>query len=110
MYIIVASCKPIGTGISNDGSDHEEKPSSIHPQTSVALSLIGLLGPVGILRDGGEGGAGHAGRLHHVDVLTGQTRHQLLAGGAVGKEELVGHAGQHAARHRPDPVHLNVKM
>lgn len=76
---------------------------------SVALLFVGLLGSGGVLRDRGQRRSGHAGRLQDLDVLTGQTRHQLLAGGAACEQELVGEGSQNPTRHRPDPEHLRAE-
>lgn len=75
---------------------------------SVAVLFAGLLGSGGVLGDGGQGRSRHAGRLHHLNVLAGETSHQLLARGAAGEEEVVGHAGQDGPGHRAEPVHLQV--
>lgn len=77
-----------------------------HWRPSVVVLLVGLLGPHGALRDRGQRGARHAGRLHDLDVAARQTRQQLVARGAAREEELVRHSGQHGAEHRADPVNL----
>lgn len=76
--------------------------------SSVVFLLAGLLGSHGILRDCRQRRSGHACRLHDLDVLTGQTGHQLLTRGAACKEEVMGHPCQYGAEHRPDPVNLQV--
>lgn len=76
--------------------------------SSVVVLFVGLLGPHGVLvlRDCGQRRSRHAGRLHNLDVLTCQTRHQLLTRRTARKEELVGHSCQYGTEHGPDPVHL----
>lgn len=74
--------------------------------SSVVFSFVGLLGPHGVLRDRGQRRASHAGRLHNLDVPTGQTRHQLLARCATSEEEIVGHSGQNSTNNRPEPIDL----
>lgn len=74
--------------------------------SSVVVSFVGLLGSHGVLRDRGQRRASHAGRLHNLDVSTGQTRHQLLARRTASEEEIVGHPGQYSTDDRPKPVDL----
>lgn len=74
--------------------------------SSVVVLFAGLLGPHGVLGDGGQRRSRHAGRLHDLDVLAGETSHQLLARRAAGEEEVVGHAGQYCPDHRTEPVNL----
>lgn len=74
--------------------------------SSVVFSFVGLLGSHGVLRDRGQRRASHAGRLHDLDVPTGQTRHQLLARRTASEEEIVGHSGQYSTHNRPEPIDL----
>lgn len=78
------------------------------PVPSVVFLFVGLLGSHGVLCDRGQRWSGHAGRLHDLDILTGQTRHQLLAWCTASKEELVGHSSQHATDHWSEPINLKV--
>lgn len=76
--------------------------------SSVVFLFVVLLGSRGVLCHCGQWRSRHAGRLHKINILTGQTRHQLLTRRALSKEELVGHSGQHGTDQRPDPVNLQV--
>lgn len=76
--------------------------------SSVVFLFVVLLGSHGVLCHCGQWRSRHAGRLHKINILTGQTRHQLLTRCALSKEELVGHSGQHGTDQRPDPVNLQV--
>lgn len=73
---------------------------------SVVFLFVGLLGSHGILCDRGQWRPGHAGCLHNLDILTGQTCHQLLAWRAARKEKLMGYSSQYSTEHWPDPVNL----
>lgn len=77
--------------------------------SSVVVLFAGLLGSRGVLGHGGQGRSRHAGCLHDLDVLAGETRHQLLARRAAGEEEVVGDAGQDGSDHRPEPVNLEAE-
>lgn len=74
--------------------------------SSVVFSFVGLLASHGVLRDRGQRRASHAGRLHDLDVPTGQTRQQLLARRVASEEEIVGHSGQYSTDNRPEPIDL----
>lgn len=78
------------------------------PVPSVVFLFVGLLGSHGVLCDCGQRRSGHAGRLHDLDILAGQTRHQLLAWRTARKEELVGHSSQYATDHWSEPINLKV--
>lgn len=80
----------------------------IMPVPSVVFLFVGLLGSHGVLCDRGQRRSGHAGRLHDLDILAGQTRHQLLAWRTACKEELVGHSSQYATNHWSEPINLKV--
>lgn len=54
------------------------------------LQFVALLVSHGALCDGGQGRSRHAGRLHNLNVLTGQTSHKLLSGRTGGENKLVG--------------------
>jgi len=58
------------------------------------LQFVALLVSHGALCDGGQGRSRHAGRLHNLNVLTGQTSHQFLSGRTGGKNKLVGQSSQ----------------
>lgn len=77
--------------------------------TSVVVLFAGLLGSHGVLGHSGQRRSRHAGCLHDLDVLAGETRHQLLARRTAGEEEVVGHAGQDRSGHRPEPVNLEAE-
>lgn len=73
--------------------------------SSVVLFIV-QLGSRGVRCDGGKRRCRHAGCLHKINVLTGQTRHQFLTGCTFSKEKLVRHSGQQSADYRPDPINL----